>query len=52
MSALSWYGLKFLNSKIRVKKDNGYWFVISACGNFKEQYSSWNQVLVRLRSIK
>lgn len=38
--------------KIKVKKQDGYWWVISPCGNFKEQYSSWNQVLRRLGEIK
>lgn len=38
--------------KPRIKKENGYWILISPCGNFKEQYSSWNQLLRRLNEIK
>lgn len=38
--------------KPRVKKEKGCWILISPCGNFKEQYSSWNQLLRRLNEIK
>ena len=40
------------NSKVKIKKENGVWWIISACGNFKEQYVSYKQVLDRLREIK
>lgn len=38
--------------KPRIKKQDGYWIIISPCGNFKEQYISWNQVLRRLGEMK
>lgn len=38
--------------KVKIKKEGYYWVVISPCGNFKEQYSSWNQVLRRLGELK
>lgn len=43
-------GYKSLKPKI--KKENGYWVLISSCGNFKEQYVSLAQVLRRLGEFK
>lgn len=39
------------NLKIRIRRTDSAWEIASPCGNFKEKYVSWKQVLERLRSI-
>lgn len=39
-------------TKLKIKKENDNWVLISPCGNFKEQYTSLSQIYKRIGEMK